>query len=109
MIVLASQFELAVGNPLHEVNHVPGDQSSRILNNLRTNADMALRNGLNGLFIKSADVPGRLFTPTRTFYVGNEYERTIIDLIWKEENSPYPQTGSFSVLSPSQLAGASGK
>jgi hypothetical protein len=74
MIILASQFELAVGNPLHEVNHVPGNQSSGILNNLRTNADMALRNGLNGLFIKSADIHGRPFALTRTLYVGNEYQ-----------------------------------
>jgi hypothetical protein len=69
MIILASQFELAVGNPLHEVNHVAGDQGSGILNNLGTNADMTLRNGLNGLFIKSADILLRPFTTTRTWFV----------------------------------------
>jgi hypothetical protein len=107
MIILASQFELAVGNPLHEVNHVPGDQSSRILNNLRTNADMTLRNGLNGLVITSVDILGRPFTPTRTLRATSIKGRKSISY-GRKKNSPYPQTESFSVLSPSQLAGASG-
>lgn len=56
MVILASQFELAVGNPLNKVHHVPCDQSGGILDNLRTNADMTLRNCINSLFIKSANI-----------------------------------------------------
>lgn len=57
MVILASQFELAVGNPLHKVHHVPGNQSSGILDNLRSDADMTLRDSFNGLVNRLADIP----------------------------------------------------
>lgn len=52
VVILASQPELAVRNPLHKVYHVPRDQSCGILNNLCSDADMTLRDSFNGLLIK---------------------------------------------------------
>lgn len=66
MVILASQFELAVGNPLHKVDQVPGNQSSGILDNLGSDTDMTLRDSFNGLVIRLADVPVTPFIPNRT-------------------------------------------
>lgn len=105
MVILASQFELAVGNPLDEVHHVPCNQSGGILDNLRSNADMTLRDGLDCLFMLLANIlvgPFELDEGCKTEIIGHTEQ-------WRERNLLYPHIESSSALSPSRSVGASGR